>query len=363
MLKKPSALLILLRIFVPGDKDYMKLFRKLLFIIILTLLIASCSSQAANQEEEASNKLVIYSGRSETLVGPIIEEFSQSTGIEVEVRYGSTAEMAATILEEGQNSPADVFFAQDPGGLGALADAGQLAVLPDSILSLVEARFISPDKLWIGISGRARVVVYNTDLLKAEDLPDSLWGFTEPEWKGRIGLPPTNGSFQTMITGMRHLWGEDDARLWLEGIMENEPVFYEKNTPTVAAVEAGEVEIGFVNHYYLHRFLAEEGESFAARNYYLANNDIGSLVMVSGAGKLSSSKNQANALLFLEFLLSVEAQQYFSEETFEYPLVQGIAAFGDLPPLSSLNDPNIDLGDLADLEGSIALLQEVGMLP
>jgi iron(III) transport system substrate-binding protein len=328
--------------------------------IILTNLITACSLAADNS---AQNPLVIYSGRSESLVAPIIASFSEATGIEVEVRYGSTSEIAATLLEEGANSPADIFFAQDPGALGAVADQGLLATLPDDILNLVDERFVSAEKDWVGISGRARVIVYNTDSLAPTDLPADLWGFTDPKWSGRIGLPPTNGSFQTMVTAMRQLWGEEQTRDWLLAIMTNQPVFYEKNTPTVAAVAAGEVEVGFVNHYYLHRFLSEEGESFTARNFYLSNGGAGSLVMVAGAGRLATSDNAENALAFLNFLLSTEAQQYFADETFEYPLLASVSPSADLPPLVDLNIPSVSLGQLADIQGTVALLQEVGMLP
>jgi iron(III) transport system substrate-binding protein len=337
--------------------------RKRIVIQLVVILIALLSACSADVDSSGKGSLVIYSGRSESLVAPIIEDFAEATGIDVKVRYGSTSEIAATLLEEGANSPADIFFAQDPGGLGAIASEGLLIALPKEILSLVEERFISPQNLWVGISGRARVVVYNTDTLSPDELPSDMWGFTEPEWKGRIGLPPTNGSFQTMVTAMRELWGEEQTRDWLLGIMANEPIFYEKNTPTVAAVAAGEVEVGFVNHYYLHRFLAEEGDSFSARNFYLSNAGPGSLVMVAGAGRLASGDNEANALAFLEFLLSSKAQQYFAEQTFEYPLSEGVNQASNLTSLSEIDIPTISLGQLSDIRGTVALLQEVGMLP
>jgi iron(III) transport system substrate-binding protein len=215
----------------------------------------------------------------------------------------------------------------------------------------------------VGISGRARVVVYNTDALTPAELPADLSGFTDPAWQGRIGLPPTNGSFQTMVTGMREVWGEETTRAWLEGIVANDPVFYENNTAVVAAVGAREVEVGFVNHYYLYRFLSEEGEGFPARNHFLPGGGPGSLVMVAGAGRLASGASEENAIRFLEFMLSAEAQQYFADETFEYPLIEGISVHPDLTPLSEMNAIDIPLGDLADLQGTVALLQEVGMLP
>lgn len=307
--------------------------------------------------------LVVYSGRSENLVGPLIEKFEAASGIDVEVRYGSTPEVAATLLEEGANSPADLFFAQDPGGLGAVANAGLLAPLPAEIVNRVKPEFRSPDGLWVGVSGRARVVVYNTDLLSEADLPADIADFTDPAWSGRIGWAPTNASFQAMVTGMRVIWGEDETRTWLEGMQANAPVVYEGNAPIVEGVAAGEVEVGLVNHYYLYRFLAEQGEAFAARNYFLPGGGPGSLVLVAGAGRLATGKNEANALAFIEYLVSTEAQEYFTTETSEYPVVEGVAAPAGLTPIEELNAAEITITDLADVQGTIQLLQEVGVLP
>lgn len=337
-----------------------KSLKLLIIMLALSFILSACGGFTA---EKDADSIVIYSGRSESLVGPLIEQFSADTGIQVDIRYGDTAELAATLLEEGENSPADIFFAQEPGGLGVVAEAGLLAELPEDLISLVDSRFAAPNRTWVGVSGRARVIAYNTEVLSPEDLPEDLWGFTDPKWKGKIGLPPTNASFQTMVTAMRQQWGEEDTRLWLEGIMANEPLFYEKNTPTVAAVGAGEVEVGFVNHYYLYRFLAEEGESFPARNYFLPAGGPGSLVLVSGAGLLNTSQYQEGGLTFIEYLLSEKAQTYFSDETYEYPLAAGVSPSVDLPPLASLNAAEINLADLADLQGTVQLMQEVGMLP
>jgi iron(III) transport system substrate-binding protein len=317
--------------------------------------------------EAGPGRLVIYSGRSETLVDPIIQQFAAATGIQVDVRYGGTAELAATILEEGQNSPADIFYAQDPGGLGAVAAAGLLSPLPDRILERVPARYTAATGEWIGISGRARVITYNTDAITDPEnqLPDDLWGFTEPEWNGRIGWAPTNGSFQAMLTAMRTIWGEEQTAEWLLGIQANNPTVYQNNTTTVTGVAAGEVDVGFVNHYYLYRFLDEQGEGFKARNYFLPSGGPGSLVMVSGAGILHTAPNRDNAERFLEFLLSVPGQQYFASRTFEYPLVEGVATSSELLPLAELDAVavEIDLSDMADLEGTVQLLSDLGILP
>lgn len=314
--------------------------------------------QAANP-----GSLVIYSGRAESLVGPIIAQFKQATGIDVQVKYGSTSEIAATILEEGANSPADVFFAQDPGGLGAVAAAGLLEPLPSSLTAHVQEQFRAPNGEWVGVSGRARVVVYNTDEIKPADLPADIFDFTDAKWKDKIGWAPTNGSLHAMLTAMRKIWGEEKTKQWIQGILANNPKAYEGNTQVVEAVGKGEVQIGFVNHYYLYRFLAEQGESFAARNYFLPGGGPGSLVMVAGVGELKASKNKENAYKFIEFLLSPAAQQYFVAQTFEYPVIDGVVVQRGLTPLKELNAIKIDLTDLRDLQGTTKLLKETGVLP
>ena len=309
-----------------------------------------------------AGELTVYSGRNEELIGALVEQFQNESGIDVEVRYGDTAELAATILEEGANSPADVFFAQDAGALGALAAQDRLQKLPDSILQRVEERFRSPEGEWVGTSGRARVVVYNTAALTETDLPETIFGFTDPKWKGRLGWAPTNGSFQTFVTALRVLQGEEKAREWLEGIRANEPKVYDNNTAIVQAAASGEIDAGFVNHYYLVRQLQENGDSFGARNYYLKNGDPGALVNVAGAGILTGAKNQAAAEQFVTFLVGDAAQQYFADETFEYPLVTSVEANDALPPLSEIQTPQIDLSRLEDLQGTLQLLQDLGIL-
>jgi iron(III) transport system substrate-binding protein len=269
--------------------------------------------------------------------------------------------MAATILEEGRKSRADVFFAQDPAGLGAVAHL--FGRLPEDILNRAELRFRSSQGRWVGISGRARTVVYNTERVNETDLPDDIWSFIDPAWKGRIGWAPTNGSFQAMVTAMRVLWGEEKTRKWLKGILANDPKMYPKNTPIVGAVGAGEIEVGFVNHYYLLRFLKERGESFHARNYHPRDGGPGAMILVAGAGILETSKNKRSAERFLSFLLSPPAQQYFAEKTFEYPVTEGVKIPKSLSPLSEIRSPKIMMSDMTDLKGTLKLLRKTGVLP
>lgn len=328
-------------------------------ILILGVLIGACKSSGAS--DGSTESLTLYSGRSETLVQPIIDQFSAATGIEVAVKYASTPQLAATLLEEGSRSPADLFFAQDPGGLGVVED--MLTTLSPETLNQAPDWAQSPEGKWIGLSGRARTVVFNTDTLTVEDLPDDIWGFTDPAWKGRLGWPPSNASFQTMVTGMRSVWGEQRTREWLEGIQANEPIVFPKNTPIVAAVGAGEIDAGFVNHYYLHRFLAEQGDEFPARNYHPRAGGPGALVMVAGVGILDTTENQETAERFITFMLSAVAQQYFASQTFEYPLLDNVRTGSALVPMVDIVRPEISMRELSDIEGTQRLLRDTGVLP
>jgi iron(III) transport system substrate-binding protein len=325
---------------------------------------AAPTEAAAASESSASGagQLVVYSGRSESLVAPLIEMFKEQSGIDVEVRYGSTSEMAALILEEGENSPADVYYGQDAGALGALSKEGVLAPLPQATLDKVEERFRSSVGEWVGTSGRARVVVYNTSKLQESDLPASITGFTDPAWSGRIGWAPTNGSFQAFVTAFRAQAGEEATRLWLEGIKANQPKVYEGNAQVVQAVADGEIDVGFVNHYYLYQFLKDQGEAFPVRNFYPSEGDIGALINVAGAGIVKTAGNPEAAQQFVDYLLSQEAQQYFADETYEYPLIDGITTNELLKPLSDIETPELDLSTLEDLPGTLTLLQDTGVL-
>lgn len=333
----------------------------LLVLAASTFAIVGCASGDDAASAADPGELTVYSGRSESLVDPIIGQFADLTGVRVRVKYGKTGALAATLLEEGSHSPADVFFAQDPGGLGAVT--GMLDTLPDEILDAVPAWARSPEGRWVGISGRARTVVYNTDRVSPDDLPATLEGFATPEWKGRIAWAPTNGSLQAMVTGMRLLWGDERTGEWLKAIKANGAREYPKNTPIVAAVGAGEIDVGFVNHYYLHRFLAEEGEEFRARNHFLSGGGPGSIVLAAGVGILETAEDRTAAEQFVKFLLGPVAQGYFAGQTYEYPLVEGVATSRLLPPLDTLARPDIDLSRLGDLEATQALMRSAGVLP
>ncbi len=336
----------------------------LVLVLLAALLLTACMPIQSMEMESAdeATELTIYSGRNENLVGPLLERYQEVSGVTINVRYGGTAEMAATILEEGQNSPADVFYGQDAGALGALSLAGRLSALPAEILDRVDPRFRAGNGDWVGASGRARVFVYNTEMVSMDELPNDIWELTDPKWKGKIGWAPTNGSFQAFVTAVRVVEGEERAKEWLEAMIANDVQIYPKNTPIVEATGKGEVALGLVNHYYLYRFLKED-PGFQAKNHHPAAGDAGAMINVAGAAVLDTAKDKAAAEAFVAFLLSDEAQNYFSEQTNEYPLVAGIPATAEgLLPLAEVNTPDIDLTDIDDLQGTLELLQEVNAL-
>ena len=323
-------------------------------VAALLALVAGCSGQDGPS-------LTVYSGRTEDLVGPLFERFEQATGIDVKVRYGDSAEMAGAVLEEGGRPKADVLLVQDAGNLGQVDDAGRLAPLPPPLVEKVPEQFRSPAGRWVGLSGRARVVAYNTEKVKPAELPATVDGYADPRWKGRLAWAPTNGSFQAFVTAFRVLEGQDKAEAWLRGIKANEPKVFPNNISIVEAVGKGEVDAGFVNHYYLYRLRAE-GKAGKADNQYFDEGDPGSLVNVAGAGVVAGSKRTAEAGRLLEFLLNDESQQYFAEKTFELPVVPSVKADPALPRITSLAKPEVELAKLDDARGTIDLLTKLQIL-
>lgn len=322
----------------------------------LLTLVAALGLVACSIDSEGP--LVVYSGRSEELVQPLIDQFEEESGIEVEVRYGESTELAATLLQEGDATEADIFYAQDPASLGSAA--GLMQQLDSSILDLVDPRFADRDGRWVGISGRVRVFIYNTET--GNELPQTIDEATDPVWAGQLGVAPTNGSFLAFVSAMILERGEEGTLEWLEALADIDPQEFPGNSPIVAATDAGEVEAGLVNHYYLLRLRAE-GEGANAENWFIPAADAGSLVMPAGAGIIEGNDMPDAAGQFVEFLLATSAQEYFATETYEYPLVDGVAPAEGLPALDEVNAPDIDLSQLADvLDDATRLVTEAGLV-
>lgn len=307
--------------------------------------------------------LTLYSGRAEVQIQPVIDQFVEETGIKVNVRYGATPELAAQIVEEGSNSPADMFFAQDAGGLGAVDERGLFATLPADLLAKVEPRYHADDGNWIGVTGRARVIVANSRNVPDADVPTDVFAVTQPRWKGKVGIAPTNGSFESFLTAMRVQAGEERTRQFLRDLKANDVRTYNDNALILKAVNDGEIDLGLINHYYWYQLASEIGEDkMVARNHFTVNGDPGALINVAGVGVLRTAEHQEAAARFVDFLLGETAQRFFAERNFEFPLASGVQPLPSLPKLADIQSPNIDLSDLSDLDQTLTMLREAGLL-
>ncbi|MGB3357052.1 MAG: iron ABC transporter substrate-binding protein [Mycobacterium sp.] len=333
--------------------------------LALSLTACGSGSDSADSDttaaEGSADRVVVYSGRSEDLVAPLLEQFTTDTGIEVEARYAGSGELAAQLITEGDSSPADVFLSQDAGALGAVSNAGLFAPINPETLAAVPAAYSAADGTWLGVSGRARVITYNPEL--APTVPDTIDGLLAPEWRGQIGYAPSNASWQSFVTGLRVVRGDDGAREWLEAFAAQEPRPFEGNGPMRDAINAGEIPLGLTNHYYLYELInSTSADEVVARNQFMAPGDPGGLVNVAGVGVLNTAPHPEQAQELAAYLVSAAGQEYFATETTEYPLVAGIAPNGDMPPLSELQPPAVDLSQLDDLEATQEMLVETGLL-
>ena len=327
---------------------------------IITLALGLSASLLVGCASQKSESLVIYSGRSESFISPFLNKFTALTGTKLDVRYGDSAALAAQLLEEGSNSPADLFISQDAGALGAISEAGLFATLEEQVLDRVEDKYRSSRSDWVGITGRARVFAYSSERVK--DLPSSIDQLALPIYRSKVGIAPTNSSFQAFITALIQSRGEAAVVNWLERLKANDVKLYEKNSQIVAAIDAGEIDLGLVNHYYLWEVSKALGRDIAVVNGFFAPGDTGNMINVAGAGILKTSTNSQVALELLTYLLSDEAQREFIQETYEYSLVLKDASPVGLPPLSQIPSPRVDLSLLANLSKTQALLIKVGLI-
>ncbi|MFU8797406.1 MAG: extracellular solute-binding protein [Gammaproteobacteria bacterium] len=306
--------------------------------------------------------LVVYSGRSESMVGPLLKQFQEETGIKVDVRYNKSPELTTQLLAEGKDSPADVVFLQEAGYLSLLSQAGLLQPLDQETLNQVEMRFRDKEGLWIGTSGRVRVLVYNPTRVKESDLPSRLQDLTDAKWKNKLGWAPNNASFQAHVNALTHLWGEQKTEQWLKSVKTSNPTNYPNNAAQVKAVASGEITLGWVNHYYLHQLKQQDPKLNAINYHFTAPQDAGNLLMIAGAGVHKSSKNVAEAKKLVDYLVRNPAQTYFAQKTFEYPTHPGIPTHKDVTPLNKLNLVSVKQSWLADVGPTVDMLQKLGIL-
>lgn len=324
-------------------------------VAVIGIGLASCSS------DSGSTTITVYSGRSAELIQPLLERFSQETGISVDFKAGDSPELAQVIAQEGDASPADVFISQNPGATSYLDGEGRLATLPQATLDKVAPDLRSADGTWIGVSGRVRVLVYNKDTVSQDELPAKVTDLTGPQYEGRVALAPANGSFQDFVTALRVQLGEAETEAWLQGMADNGARSYANNNAIVEAVGRGEVDMGLVNHYYNVRAL-EENPDLPSVNYFFPDGDPGSLLIVSSATVLKTSKNPTEAQRLVDFLLTEESQTYFANETDEYPVLPSVPIGAGLPPLDSLGTDRVDFNELGGgFERTIEMIAAAGL--
>ncbi|MFK8023690.1 MAG: extracellular solute-binding protein [Ilumatobacter sp.] len=318
----------------------------------VTIAAVSLAATACGDDGET---ITLYSGRGERLIQPIIDRFEEESGINVEVNYGDNAELALLLQEEADAGrvEADLFLSQSPGSMGFIDD--ELATISSATLDLVDENARDKDGRWVGISGRQRVLVYDSTQVEPEELPDSIFGLLDERWDGQIGVAGGNGSFQDFVTAMRFTDGEDATAQFLSDLDALDPVPYANNNAIVQAVGRGEVQVGLVNHYYNFRALAED-PSVTSRNHVFAPGDPGGTLIVTAVGILEDSDQIELAEQFLQFLLSEEGQTYFAEETFEYPLAPGIPTAGNVPPIEF---DDVGANDLNELDGGLERTREI----
>jgi iron(III) transport system substrate-binding protein len=302
-------------------------------------------------------ELTVYSGRGEFLVGELVGSIDDLyDDLDLTVRYSGSTDLVNQIVNEGEGSPADVFYSVNAGALGALADEGRTQALPTDVTEEVREEFRTEQ--WVGTSGRARTVPYNTETFSETDLPDDIMAYPE-EFDGDLGWAPTYGSAQAFVTAMRILEGEDATREWLEAMVERGAATYPDEFRTCQEIADGQIDAAFTNHYYIQRVLDGNPEAPIATAF--TEGDAGAVFNVAGAAVVDTASDADLASNFVRHLLSAEAQDYFARSTFEYPLIPEVEPIGDLPTIDELDVPDIDLSELSNLEPTIDLMREAGV--
>lgn len=312
---------------------------------------------------ELSGKLIIYSGRSEPLIQPVIDAFkAQYPEVEVLLKSGSSSQMANALLEEKANPQADLFITTEIFTIQTLAKEGILQAYRPAAADQLPAEALGDGDLWVGLTRRARVIMYNTELVSAEEAPQSIFDLSDPKWKGQIAAAgSTNGSMQAQIAVLEALIGAEKTEAWLNGLLANEVTFFGGHTDVRKAVGAGEFKIGLVNHYYYY-LQAAEGSPVGIVFPDQGEGYIGLISNLTSAGIINGAQNPAAAQAFIDFLLSVEGQKLFAELNYEYPVLPGVALHPDVQSLDAYRLADVNLRDATlNLDAVFTLIEKVGL--
>lgn len=334
--------------------------------LLFALFVGGCGfsteDSGGGAAEPETEGITLYSGRIPAAIGPAVDSYEAEAKRDVQVRFADTADLAATLVEEGDASPADAFFAQEPGAIAAVAEAGLLAELPQDIGEMVPPRFRDPDGRWVGVTGRARVIAYNRDVVEASELPSSPFGLTAPRWEGRVGWSPATSSMQEYVTALRARYGDERTKEWLEAMVDNGAVAFPDNVTIRDAIAGGEIDVGLINHYYVAQAIATEGEGYPVAIDFPPGG-LGSLMLLTSVGVLESSDRKPEAFDFVRSLLSADSQAFFTGSSKEYPLARGAEPDPSLSvPISEVPVSGTELVDLTELQATIDLMKESGAL-
>lgn len=322
----------------------------------------STEDSGGGSDEPETEGITLYSGRIPAAIGPAVDMYEAKEDLDVQVRFADTADLAATLVEEGDASPADVFFAQEPGAIAAAAEAGLLTELPEDIVDSVEPRFRDPEGRWVGVTGRARVIAYNREVVKESELPASPFGLTAPEWGDRVGWSPATSSMQEYVTALRAEYGDERTKQWLEEMVDNGAVAFPDNVTIRDAIASGEIDVGLINHYYVAQGIAEGGPDYPVAVHFPPGG-LGSLMLLTSVGVLESSNRKEEAFDFVRSLLGDQSQAFFTNSSKEYPLARGAKADPALSvPISEIPVSDANLVDLKELQATIDLMKESGAL-
>jgi iron(III) transport system substrate-binding protein len=321
---------------------------------VLGLAMASNLAHAADPVE-----LTLYNGQHKEIGEAIAKAYEAKTGIHINVRKGSSNQLASQVMEEGDRSPADVIYTEESPPLNNLGEKGFLAKIDDSTLGMLPKEYVAKDGSWMGVTARVRVVAYNPKMIDEKDLPKSVLDFADPEWQGKVGFVPTSGAFQEQAVAIIKLHGRDAAEEWLTGLRAFGKT-YTNNMVALKAVENGEVATVLVNNYYWFALQREKGQ-LDSKLHYFTGGDAGGLITISSAAALKSSKHPKEAQALLAYMASEEGQRVITQTTAEYPLHKGMVSDRGLKPFEELEAPNITPADIGNAEDALELEREVGL--
>jgi len=310
-----------------------------------------------------SGDLVIYSGRSEPLIQPVLDAFKvKYPDVVVLLKAGSNSELANALIEEQANPQADLFITTELFTVQSLGQSGIFQSYRPAGVDQIPSEFVGQDNTWVGLTRRARVIMYNTELVAPEDLPTSIFDLTDPKWQGKIAAAgSTNGSMQAQIAAMRQLLGEEETEAWLQGLLDNKVTFFGGHTDVRKAVGAGEFSLGLVNHYYYHLQQAE-GSKVGIIYPDQGEDQIGLITNATAAAVVKGAPNEAAAQAFMDFLLSSDGQKLFAELNYEYPLLPGVALHEKVQPLDRFRLAEVDVVQAAlETDATFDLIEKLGL--